>query len=80
MVLSIDTEEPQFVTQKAYGLLGARIGYEFTSVDATISLWGKNLLDKNYANGGVAYDRSFGYQGLYSGDPRTYGVEFTKRF
>jgi iron complex outermembrane receptor protein len=67
-------------TQKAYGLLNGRIGYNFTSANIELALWGKNILDKNYAY--VIFE-NFIFSGGYSqfnGMERQIGADAKWRF
>ncbi len=69
------------VYQEGYGLLSARIALEDAlRTGLTISLWGRNLLDrKYYAAGGDLYS-SLGFVFKNPGEPRTYGIEMTMDF
>lgn len=67
------------LTQDAYGLLSARVGLEVDAWNAEISLWGRNLLNEKYFQSGINLE-SIGFNRRGPGDPRTYGVQFTKRF
>jgi iron complex outermembrane receptor protein len=56
------------LTQPAFGLLNARIGYLLPGERWDIALWGTNLLNKEYL--------AFGHPGVGTfGAPRTYGLE-----
>ena len=70
---------PNWTTSHAYGLLNAKIGWEAASWSAY--LWGRNLLNKNYAVRGFYFGDvppNFPNE-LYIqlGDPRTLGVNFS---
>lgn len=67
------------VTQPGYGLLDARISWNIDSLKLNIAIFGKNLLDKRYLNAAVNL-QSRGYNGGYTGDPRTFGVQVRKSF
>ncbi|AMK25581.1 TonB-dependent receptor [Sphingobium sp. TKS] len=67
-------------TQKAYGLLSARVAAQILDGQATIALWGKNLLDKEYYTFGTDLTKSLGHAISWGGTPRTYGLELTFRF
>jgi len=41
----------------------------------SVSLWGKNLSDKEYINWGIDFG-SLGFAGAVYGEPRTYGLDF----
>ncbi|MDB5422088.1 MAG: hypothetical protein JWR59_2035, partial [Brevundimonas sp.] len=68
-----------YVLQEAYGVLGGRITLDIDSLDAQIALYGRNLTDEEYYSAGVAVD-SAGFASLFSGEPRTFGIQFSKRF
>jgi iron complex outermembrane receptor protein len=63
------------VTQKAYGLLEARLAYRLANPSVEIALYGKNLTDKQYYTNFLAFDRSLGYNIGFAGEPRQIGVE-----
>ncbi len=71
-------ENPGVTEIEAYTLISARLAL-FTLDDNNweLSVWGNNLLDEQYFN---ASYQSFGTDALFHGEPRTYGVEITKRF
>lgn len=60
-------------TRDAINFVSGRIALEHVN-DWTISVWGKNLLDKKYYEEVVAPDYN------YQGRPRTYGVELSASF
>jgi len=65
------------VTQKAYGLLDARISWEIKSQGLNVAVFAKNLTDKiYYANIAVAGPINIGQLG----DPRTFGFQIRKTF
>lgn len=64
---------------KSYWLVNARAAYETADGDIEISVWGKNLTDKEYLVT-VGDLSSFGLHQLYYGDPRTYGVTVNYQF
>jgi iron complex outermembrane receptor protein len=59
-------------SQGAYGLLNGYLGYNFPDGHTTISLYGKNILDKQYVT--VTATISPVVSG-HPGDPRTFGVQ-----
>lgn len=63
--------------QNGYGILNARIGIRHTRQDWDLSVWSNNLTDTRYKTIGFAVGDAY-YS--YYGEPRTVGVEFTKRF
>jgi iron complex outermembrane receptor protein len=70
----------QSLNQPAYGLLGGRLSLNIKSIDADIAVFGKNLLGKRYAVSATQFDNSLGFNILYAGEPRTFGIQLTKRF
>ena len=68
------------VTQKAYGIVDARISLHVDAIDADVAIFAKNLLDKEYIVGAVDLDRTLGYNIVNVGTPRLIGVEFRKSF
>lgn len=66
-------------TQEAYGLLNARIAYDFAA-GYELSIWGRNLTDKEYMSGALATDGSLGLNLGFAGAPRTFGAELRVTF
>jgi iron complex outermembrane receptor protein len=58
--------------QPGYGLVNGRVAFNIDRWDLEIAPFGRNLMNKNY----IAQSAEFST----IGDPRTYGVTFTKRF
>ena len=72
-----DLQAPKFTRQDPYGLLDARILYQWHN--AGISVWGTNLADHPYtvSRGGAPTDN---IQRVYWGPPRMVGLELTYSF
>jgi iron complex outermembrane recepter protein len=70
-------DNDQVNEQKSYALVDARVGYETPDTRTSVYLWGKNLTDRAY----FVYSRYEIniHQALY-GDPRTFGIEATRKF
>jgi iron complex outermembrane receptor protein len=66
--------------QAGYGLVNARISYDFLGDQAQIALWGRNLGDKRYANIVVPIVGPMGIMVKGYGAPRTFGAELTYTF
>jgi iron complex outermembrane receptor protein len=80
--LVFSPENPEFkinATQNAYGLLSGRIGLKVDAWDAEVALFGRNLLDKEYYTTAINFS-GLGFMTGYTGEPRTYGIQFIKRF
>lgn len=67
------------VSQKAYGLLDGRIAWEITSAKLELSVFGKNLTNKRYAISATNLE-SIGYNNVFPGNPRLYGIQVRKSF
>lgn len=63
--------------QNAYGVVNLRLGLRDESRGWSASLWSNNAGDVRYKT--IAFAFSGGYYSYY-GEPRSYGVELTKRF
>jgi iron complex outermembrane recepter protein len=48
-------------------------------LDAEVAVFGRNLTDKKYYSGAIRFQPS-GFATGYTGEPRTYGIQFIKRF
>lgn len=66
--------------QPARGLLSARASLDIDSVDAKIAFFGRNLTNKQYLSSGASPYDSLGLNFAVTGEPRIFGIEFTKRF
>ena len=68
-------------SQKAFGLLEGRIAYSLDSdAGLEVALFGKNLLDKTYRTNALDFDGSLGYNLVFLGEPRTFGIEVRVAF
>lgn len=68
------------LSQPAYGLLGGRFTAHLSEVDTDLSIFAKNLTNRKYSVSGVQFDNSLGFNSLYAGEPRMYGVQLTTHF
>ncbi|MDG2308692.1 MAG: TonB-dependent receptor [Candidatus Binatia bacterium] len=66
-------------TQGAFGLLNARLAYDFNDDRSQVALWGRNLTDTIYFNSSIPIT-AFGFNLPFLGAPRTFGAELTHRF
>jgi iron complex outermembrane receptor protein len=71
-------EPDNFLRQKSYGLLSARVKYQPTD-HYGITLWGKNLTGEEYATTAVTQAGPAGYPYI-PGPARTYGLTFDFKF
>lgn len=72
----LDAEGLEDRKQEGYGLVDSRVTYHPPQSPLTVSLWGRNLLDKDYAVSGYGF---VGYN-TFRGAPRSWGVEAGIRF
>ncbi|MFK8019664.1 MAG: TonB-dependent receptor [Pseudomonadales bacterium] len=74
----LDQSNEPLSEQDAYNLVNLRAGLYFESIDAELTLWGRNVFDEEY-NGtsfpGVLQD---GKQIAYRREPATFGLTFRK--
>ena len=63
----------QYLNVQGYGVLNTRVGFR-TSNAWTLSLWARNLLNKNYLDLMSAVAGNTGLLVAQPGDPRTFGV------
>ena len=70
------------IAAPARGLLDARLtlsDMELAGARASISLWGKNITDKEYKAVGIDFG-GLGFGGNVYGDPATWGVDLNLQF
>ena len=74
-----DLNEQAAGQEDVYGLLGVRIAYAGAGESWEVAAWAKNLTDEEYRSH-VQSIRA-GRAGISQmGEPRTWGLTFTKRF
>jgi iron complex outermembrane receptor protein len=69
-----------YTIQGGFGMVDARVTQDFGSTGLLLSLWGRNLVDKQYIAYATDIAGPLGYVEVQPGVPRTYGVELTKKF
>jgi outer membrane receptor protein involved in Fe transport len=68
------------ILEPAYGILNARFVYEPAARNFAVELWGKNLLDELYVNGGFDTRDTWGYDFSIVGRSREVGVGISFEF
>jgi iron complex outermembrane recepter protein len=68
------------VRQSKYGLLNGRVAWEMPDGKTVIALFGRNLLNRQYLNGGFSLNDTNGVSTVFRGRPRSYGIEILHRF
>jgi iron complex outermembrane receptor protein len=68
------------IFEPSYGIFNASLNYEPANADWGISLWGRNLTDEWYVNGGFDTRTVWGYDFTVIGRSREVGVGFTFNF
>lgn len=73
-------DEANSAAENGYALLNARIGYTWKNFE--LSIWGRNLLDQEYASNALDFRSAFTPNLLIRqpGDPLTFGAMLTARF
>lgn len=66
--------------QKGYWLADATLGFRTHDERLEVSLWAKNLFDKEYFVYGLDFKTLFGYDFFIPGSPRTYGARVKVTF
>ena len=69
-----------YVSQNKYGLLNGRIAWTLWDDKTTLAVFGRNLLDRGYLDGGFSVEDTIGSKPVFFGRPRTYGIEILRRF
>ena len=69
-----------YTSQGGYGLLNGRLTLDINHSNWQVALWGRNLTNKYYYDGGDDFATTIGYSTLFVGRPRTYGGEVEYRF
>ena len=65
--------------QPGYGLLNGSLTLRFDDLGLEAALFGRNLLNKKYDVAGTSLE-SVGFNVLFAGEPRMFGLQLTKRF
>jgi iron complex outermembrane recepter protein len=66
--------------ESAYGIFNSRVVFTPSDGNWTATLWGTNLTDEQYVNGGFDARTVWGYDFSVIGPPREVGVSFTMSF
>src|SRR5690606_29383414 len=77
---SLGAINPQRTTQDPFGLLSARLSLAIPSLNAEAAVFGRNLTQAHYFVTGNAAEESLGLDQVIVGEPRTFGIQFIKRF
>lgn len=67
-------------SQPSYGLLNGRVSYSIDDEKLEIAAFIKNAAGKHYYAASTSLDNSLGYDILFPGSPRTFGLQLIKRF
>jgi outer membrane receptor protein involved in Fe transport len=68
------------VLEPAYGILNSRFVYQPSARNYSVEIWGKNLLDELYINGGFDTRDTWGYDFSIVGRSREVGVSLSFEF
>jgi outer membrane receptor protein involved in Fe transport len=75
-----DGDNDPLTVQDSFEIINARLGFNFDNINASLTLWGRNITDERYYYG--SFDVPFSYDKTlsYPGEPATYGLTFRKNF
>jgi iron complex outermembrane receptor protein len=73
-------ENGNYIMEPAYGILNSRVTYEPSDAKWSLALWGTNLTDEQYVNGGFDARQVWGYDFAVIGRPREVGLSANVRF
>ncbi|HEY8518547.1 MAG TPA: TonB-dependent receptor [Gammaproteobacteria bacterium] len=73
-------ENGNYIMEPAYGILNLRLLYEPANANWSVSLWGTNLTDEQYVNGGFDARQVWGYDFALVGPSREVGASLSIRF
>jgi iron complex outermembrane receptor protein len=79
-VKAVYTRANEQGTVPAYGLLNGQIGYNLPDAGVELTVWGRNLTNKQFFNVVSTFYTSFGPAIGYPGAPRTFGFTVAKRW
>ncbi len=67
--------------QGGYGMFNARLTQNIRALDdLKVSIWGRNLANKQYVAYGTDITGQLGFVEVQPGEPRTFGVDISKQF
>jgi iron complex outermembrane receptor protein len=69
-----------YIMEPAYGLFNARMTYSPSEANWDLAIWGTNLTDEQYVNGGFDARQVWGYDFAVIGRPREVGASLNVRF
>jgi iron complex outermembrane receptor protein len=69
-----------YILEPAYGLFNGRLSYEPANANWQLAIWGNNLTDEQYVNGGFDARQVWGYDFAVIGRPREVGATLNVRF
>ena len=73
-------EHGNYIMEPSYGVLNLRMMYEPSAANWSVSLWGSNLTDEQYVNGGFDARDVWGYDFALVGPSREVGASINVRF
>jgi iron complex outermembrane receptor protein len=78
--LFTDGDLDPFTKQDSVELVNVRLGFNFESINSTLTLWGRNITDERWYHG--SFDQPLGYDRMnsYPAEPATYGVTWQSNF
>jgi len=75
-----DGDNDPLTKQEEFDIINARLGFNFDNINASLTLWGRNITDERYHYGSFDIPVSEDKMMAYPGEPATYGVTFRVSF
>jgi iron complex outermembrane recepter protein len=75
-----DLSNSPYTTQRAYGLVNARLTFKPTDGPWSVAAFATNLTNRRYILGGTDVSASLGYADVLQGPPREWGVDLRYKF
>ena len=75
-----DGDLDPFSIQDDFEIVNARVGFNFDRMNASLTLWGRNITDERYFVGSFDAPVQVGRMNAYPAEPSTWGVTFRKSF
>jgi len=75
-----DARDTSAIRSSKYGLLSAQLSFEMSDGKTELTVFGSNLLDREYINNGIDASDTAGRALVFQGPPRRYGLEVSRSF
>ena len=75
-----DGDLDPFTKQDSVEMVNLRLGFDFFSINSTLTLWGRNITDERWYHGSFDQPIGLGRMNSYPAEPANYGLTFVKNF